>query len=308
MKNEGNYASTFPTILIAILFSFLIFSGCATNGINIRASNKMLENNPIQKIAVFAEGKVNWPSQNYNLTKNTGSSIILSTSKEALTNSLFITEKVLINKGYDIVASEPVGIGYNSNGWWLVDDSGEKADKHLLDDSNPVFLYSGMKEGTETTEAARHLVEEFERADFLSFIPTQEYVEVIRKHTGADTIGLVRVYGEKYSTGRKVGDFAWGVLAASVGATRPSYTQDKVALHYVFIDANTNDVAWAYGSTQLGNPLNPDPTFIDNILHYFPEKGHPLNKETCKITDNGLLQCKFVPKKVVDNEKGEALE
>jgi len=305
--NNKKHTNTVLPAMSALLISLLILSGCSAGGINIRATDNMLESNPVNKIALFGEGKVNWP-----LFGNKGGSIIVSTSKESLKNTLSMTKQVLNNKGYEVITSEPIGIGYNSKGWWLVDDSVEETEKKLIEDSSPIFLYQEMEEEKDTTEAARNIVDEFERAlmasQLDSFSPPQGDVEIIQKHTDADTICFVRVYGVKYTDKRRAGALGMTILAGMVGAYGTQQdTTDKIDIYYVFIDANTSDVIWQHGEFMPGDPIIPDEKLVAKVLNYFPEKDQPMNKESCKRMENGLLQCKVVSQKSDENNVEDTL-
>lgn len=298
--NTQNKSISGKLIFLSVI-SLIIISACASKGIYIRASDNFVKNNDIQKVAIFAEGKVNWPRMGKD-----GNSIILNSSKESLINSLTLTKDLLASKGYDVVTSHPVGVGYNSKGWWLVDNSKEELDKKEIDDNRPVFLYPEFKEGPEMTTSVHNLIDALEQSvsqkQVSNFSPDIEDIEVIKKYTDADTICLLKTYGVKYSTGRKVGDFALGVLAAMFGASRASQSTDRVHLSYIFIDTDTKEVIWQHGEMTAADPINPSKDFVSKTLHYLPKVEEEMDSNACQKSENSLYKCNVVRQNVDESD------
>jgi hypothetical protein len=91
--------------LAILIASLTLVVGCA--GVPIRASDSLFQQNSIKKIAILSTGRVEWPRMGgeepvLGLTEN----------KQALEMLTPILEESLINRGYEVFFSEPVGIGY----------------------------------------------------------------------------------------------------------------------------------------------------------------------------------------------------
>ena len=94
-----------------ILTAFLMFAfGCSQSQMTIRSSPIMYQSNPVNKIAVFGSGTVEW-------LKSSGRYLGLTESKQALDILMLQTENVLKAKGYQIAICVPAGIGYFWSNW-----------------------------------------------------------------------------------------------------------------------------------------------------------------------------------------------
>jgi len=281
-------------IAVAIILTLIFISGCAPKT-RIRASDTMFQENPARKIAVFAEGKVNWPRMGKG-----GLCLGVSDSKKSLTALLSQTEQVLSNKGYEVVFAEPVGIGYNSHKWWLIpEEEGEykEGPLELIEDSKPVFVYPRFQDNQEFSKAVHTLIEELELAlkqkQLNTFDPPKKAIEVIRQTTAADTICLNRIYGKKFSGARKTGAVALGVLGAMFGVYGAGSTvRDMIDCYFIFIDTKTGEVLWQYGIYASENPINPSKTFVKNVLKHFPKINTPFDKNVCIKGKDGFVYCK----------------
>lgn len=276
-----------------VVFLFFVCNGCAPKR-KIRTSDEMFNQNPMQRIAVFTAGKINWPRMGKG-----GQVLGLLDSKEALEQHLEKGEQILSKKGYEIVAAKSVGIGYCSNNWWLmpekygVDDS---CQLEKIESSKPVFVYPEFQNDDKSTKAIHALFEQLGQAiigkRLDSFAPSKEDIIIIQQNTMADTICLNRVYGLKYSSRRKAGAFALGVVAAMFGAYGGTNISDMVESYFVFIDATTGNILWQHGLYFQGNPTEPSAKSIGNVLKFFPARGEPFDQKNCAWKEDGFAYCK----------------
>lgn len=92
--------------VVLILFMIGVF-GCATPMQRIRTTDSMLKENPVEKITVLAEGTVIW-----GFSGSGKPALGLTESKNAVAQLLPNINNTFSKKGYTIVFSEPIGIGY----------------------------------------------------------------------------------------------------------------------------------------------------------------------------------------------------
>ncbi|MBN2515700.1 MAG: hypothetical protein JXC33_06665 [Deltaproteobacteria bacterium] len=280
-------------VTIIILFSIVSFSGCAPKT-KIRGSDEMFTKNPVNKIAILSAGNVNWPRMGKG-----GDVLVVPHAKQANETLLSQVKKVLTDKGYEIVYAEPVGVGFNCTNWWLLENPEAENEEEVLkkiDNGDPIFKYPKFQEEGEYTVAVLNLIGQLEKAinmkQLYTFAPRKEDVEIIQKETSADTICLHRIYGKKFSAGRKAGAVALSVVAAMFGAYGGSSPHDMVESYFVFIDAKTGAVLWQYGLYATGDPLNPDQENMARILKFFPTKNQYFDEQSCPKGKDGFFYCK----------------
>jgi hypothetical protein len=150
-------------------------------------------------------------------------------------------------------------------------EKGEECKKWHVVDKKPAFEYPVVQNNPEFSAAVRNIFEQIELAICLrqltTFTPTKNDLEVIRQATGADTVCLCRVYGQKYSTRRKLGT---ALLAAAAGTT--STVNDTVESFLVFVDLSSGEVLWQHGLYFIGSdPVNPGEMVVNEPLRYFPK-------------------------------------
>ena len=279
-------------IAVVTVITLILVTGCASK-VKIRASDAMFSNNPMNKIAVFAEGKVNWPRMGKG-----GSVLILPYCKKATENSLVATKQLLSKKGYEVVYAEPVSVGSNSKGWWLIEDpeaEGEESKLKHIPDRKPTFVYPKFQDDGAFSKSMLNIIEQLEWAvskkHLNSFEPSKEDIEVIRQATNADTICLNRIYGVKYSARRKVGEFALGVLAAMFGVYGQSHSSDRVHSSFIFINAKTGEVLWQRVISTQENPLKSGEEFAENVLKFLPARNEPFDQKACAKGKDGFIYC-----------------
>ncbi len=284
MKDKRGCHSISLVMFIALT---LLISGCV--GVRIRASDSMMQENSIEKIAILATGRVEWP-------RMAGKEPVLgmTENKKALDAVVSWTKNVLSKKGYEIVFSEPAGIGYYNSFYkenWVYenyDEKGEQSRKWQVTDRKPAYEYPVVENNQELSKAVRNVFEQMELAIYgrtpNSFIPSKDDLDIIRQVTGADTICFSRVYGRKFSTGRKI---AGAAIAAALGTS--STVQDSQETFYVFVNASTGEVLWQHGVYIMGK----DPTFpvvtMEMALKYFPEINKTMNPKCKKKSPMGPI-------------------
>ena len=280
-------------IAIVTIITLIFIGGCASK-VKIRASDMMLKENRVKKIAVLAEGKINWPRMGKG-----GQVLGVSDSKKALREHISKTKQILTNKGYEVVFAEPVGIGYYCKKWWLMPErygEDESCQLQLIEDSKPVFTYPKFQDSQEFSKAVHNINEQLELAlvekRLDSFVPSKKDIEVIQQATEADTICLNRIYGVKFSTRRKAGAFALGVVAGMFGAYGHGHISDMVESYFVFIDATRGDVLWQHGIYTQGEPIEPSEKFLENVLKFFPARNEPFDQKACAKGKDGFVYCK----------------
>jgi hypothetical protein len=293
MRGEGIRKEAVLGITVVIIF--LMSVGCAPK-VKIRAPEDYFTKNLSKKIAILSEGKVNWPR-----TQEAGNVLVLPHCKESAEESLSATEEVLADKGYEVVYAEVVGVGFYSKGFYFMEDT--ESNLSQITDSKPLFLYTQFRDDTEFNKSVMHVIGQLELAlhgvGLHGFMPFKEDIEVIQQFTGADTICLHRVYGNKYSNRRKVGLAALQILAAVPAFLFPGapvvadvpIPSDTVEEIYVFVDARTGEVLWQGEVSTEGNPLNPK-KYVESVLNYLPTVNEPFDLRACHKAENGYYFCK----------------
>jgi hypothetical protein len=318
---EDNKMSYKKVFVLSIIVCGLFVSACSSK-VSIRASDSMFKENPVKKIAVIAEGKVQWPG--LGGFKVNPALLGLQESKEALATHLPQTKDVFTKKGYEVVFCEPTGIGYYSpfdetSGRWVVDygeptepkseenkeskeskeTEGNKEAKKNTEKPNskkwqiqgmePAFEYPIVKNNPDLKKASKSIFEDFElsiyRRTINFYVPKKEDLKIIQNITNADTICVNRVFGLKYSNRRKI------AAALLVGGG----LSDTVESFFVCVNASTGEVLWQNGIYTLGDPTSPSETYIDNVLKLFPEINKPITAKCEKVKDQ-IYQCEPEPK------------
>jgi hypothetical protein len=279
-------------ILLATQIIILIYAvgGCSLATVKLRASDKMLNDNSMDKIAVFGHGKINWPRMSRG-----GSVLVLPDCIQATENALVQTKQVLTKKGYEVVCADPVGVGFYSQNMWLVEELDDWKEEKVtkIRDIRPIFVYPQFQHDQEFDKSVLNVIGQLNLAikenRVGSFLPDREDIEVIHQATGADTICLQRLYGRKYSTARKI------VTAIQDLFTYFPYAdEDYVELLLIFIDAKTGEVLWQSGeSSKDENPINPSEEFVEDVLKLFPARNETLGQKGCAKWGINVLSCKY---------------
>jgi hypothetical protein len=261
--------SPYNANFVMLIASLMLVAGCA--GVQIRASDSMFQENSIKKIAVLSTGRVEWP-------RIVGKPVLgLTETKRALEMFAPKMKEILVNRGYEVVFSEPAGIGYYNPSYkdnWVYENYGEKGEeskKWQLVGKRPAFEYPIVQNNQEFRAAVQNIFEQIELAlhqgDLKAFTLSKNDLEVIRQATGADTVCLFRVSGWKFTTSRKV---ATALLAAAAGTT--STVKDRVESFLLFVKASSGEVLWQHGAYFIGeDPANPGEMVVNESLRYFPK-------------------------------------
>jgi hypothetical protein len=295
------------SILTAILLLSLNIFGCASQETrsNLRASGLLINKNPVKKIAIVGTAQVMRPRMG-----GKDSILSLSSSKMLLEDSLPRLKSAFNNKGYQVVYAEPAGVGYYWRGpddYWVYDYSAKKkgvgSDKWRVESMNPVYVYPGMKKHRLIGTAAR---KEFERLnDYISmgrlpvYLPDYDNVTTIAKQTHADTVCFARLWGERYSTARKVGDFALKVAVALLGGGVSSGgLKEYKEVSLVCANAKAKQLVWMNTHVSGGDPIagisdgtqhvsqenSAADTFFEQAITTLPNAGQSFPGD-CRVTN-----------------------
>ncbi|MEW6602536.1 MAG: hypothetical protein AB1499_16305, partial [Nitrospirota bacterium] len=183
----------------------------------------------------------------------------------------------------------------NMQGDWVVIQNSDSADKKWqVKNGDLVYGYPLVQENQEFKNAVQNIFDYVQSAipaNKMGNIDLKENLgdlQVISQVTGSDTVCINRIYGEKYTTARKVGDFATqvgvgiltGVLTGGLVVVTPaSTTTEIIDSHYTCVDAATGDVIWQHGVRKVGDPIDPGKSFVEGILKPFPPVNTPMDKK-----------------------------
>lgn len=249
----------------------------------------MFRENSIKGIAILGGGRLEWP-------RPMGKEPVLGLPDTKMALEILVpkAKEVLSGKRYEIVFSEPVGIGYYNPLYkenWVYENYGEKKEesrKWQITDKRPAYEYPIVQNNPEFAKAVQSLYEQVELAIYQrrmnTFVFSPNDLEVVRQVTGADVICFNRVFGQKFSIGRKV------TAALVAGAT----LQDTLESFFIFADARTGEILWQHGMYLAGvDPVSFGTKYIPVILNYFPERNKPVDAK-CKKKDvaGPIYECK----------------
>jgi hypothetical protein len=279
------------TAVNAFLRTALVFAacvplaGCSTP--RVRASDAMVESNPLGRIAVFGSAQVVWPRAGSlgdkapYLGPNEG--------RQALDVNLPMLRTGLEAKGYEVVSCEAAGVGYHAA--WLgerlvldttIDDGIAQDDPDNYTrklDEEPLFEYPAIRKDQALRASLRAVFEGLEAShaddEDEDFTPGAADVAVLRTATGADTICLARVSGNVFTGGRKFGTFLLAAALNPGGTSRGA--QDDARLECTFVDARTGEVHWAGAGWSQDRPSDDDDSLVEAALSLLPSRGVPLD-------------------------------
>ena len=276
--------SLYKPSLVILIASAMLVSGCVGfRGVPVRASDSMFQENSVKKIAILSAGRVEWPRWG-------GKEPVLGLveSEQSLAIITPKLREILANKGYEVVFSEPVGIGYYSPSYkenWVIENYGGKDEqfkKWQVVDNSPAFEYPIVQNNQEFCKAVRNIFEQIELAiywkDINIFSPSKNDLEVIRQFTGGDTIFFFRVWGRRFSTQRKV------ATAYEYLPPVPHGTNDWGSYLLSFVNASSGEVLWQ-GVSVGKDPSVPEKTGVNEILSYFPKIDQTMDTTKCKKKD-----------------------
>lgn len=274
----------------ALFLVLMMLTGCGIKT-TMRAPESMLSENPMKKVALLSAGKINWPGFRGKMC------IRQSDSLKAAEAMLELTKNDLTARGYDVVAAEAVGAGFQTKDWWLlpetVADDAQKEQLVRITSEKPLYICPEFNGDAPYQQAVVTLYDQMEQAfnqgKIDQFMPDPALVATIAETTGADTICLDRVSGAKYTKGRKVGT----AILSALFTTGGSGVSDAVGSYYVFIDARTGEVLWQHGHFIQGDPLAPKSDFMQYAFKYLPNAGQPFDSTLCEKSDKqGFIVCK----------------
>ena len=274
-------------VLLIASIALLSLTGCASTK-KLRASEDLTNQNKMKDIAVIGGSMVVRPRRFGNEAV-----LSLSDSKKAIEIAVKEVKKELEVRGYNVVYSEPVGVGYKwpafKENWVYNYESKEgEPDKWQIQDGSPAFEYNSTANNGAFRQSIR---DEYERLNValnsrkvLEYIPVKANLQSIQQVTGGDTICMVRTYGRQYSAGRVVGDVALGVLAAMFGGVGTSNSTDSMTTLLVCSNPVSGQVIWQDAIYETSNPVEPGEEHFKSVLNYFPNAEKTLDT-TCKMTD-----------------------
>lgn len=274
--------SLYKAILVISIASLTLLLGCG--GYKLRISDSMFQENAIQKIAILSTGRIEWPRRQAPFGGYKEGVLGLTENKQALAILAPKLRDILVNKGYEVVFSEPVGIGYYNPFYkenWVIEKNGEKGErfkKWQVLDNSPAFEYPVVQNNQEFRRAVRNIFEQIElaiyRRELKTFAPSRNDLEIIQQVTRADTICFNRVFGHKYSRARKM------VFHNFFGKIYRDIEESSL----LFVNASSGEVLWLRRFHSWEDPAAPGEESVSKPLGYFPKINQPMESK-CKKKD-----------------------
>jgi hypothetical protein len=270
------FMERFQWAVLGMTCALVLGSGCG-GGVKIRAADKMLTANPVKNIAIIGGGKVFYPSH----AAGEEGLLCVAQSKECLSILLTQAKEALVQKGYNIVFCEPVGIGYYDPALrenWVCEDVGHSDKRWQPKAGEPGYEYPIVERDPAFRQALRNIFEKINvavRARTLSsYRPSPSDIAVLQKTTGADTIILERVYGREFTAGRHIGGF---LLDVAIGPSSGFEPHESVESFLICVEASTGEVLWQHGLFTNKPPGKPEASFMKQVLEPFPKINEPVN-------------------------------
>ncbi|MFT3736602.1 MAG: hypothetical protein QM776_16560 [Rhodocyclaceae bacterium] len=293
IKRSLSYACTAGA---AVFF----LSGCAVN-MPVPASQKLVTENPMNKVAVLGDARVVWPRM-FGREPVLG----LEASKETLIAVLPLVKQELGALGYEVSYVQSVAVGFQNpryNEHWVfpakgelkVDpadkkdqasssaasaavDTGSFGDPYQAKDGKPVFVYPKFGLDSPLGTATRKVFESFDNsANQSNFVIPSDTLELLRNETGSDTLCLARVSGERFTAARKAGATAMNMLTIFVGVVViPPSDASRVQLSC--FEASSGSFLWS-GWAVTGDPEKPNAGHLKLVLGNFPVRGRTLSPQ-----------------------------
>ncbi len=295
--------------------------GCATQQklFTVRGSEDLLHTNPIKKIAIIAEAKLMRPRMGGKT-----SALSLTESKLLVEDSIPKLKQAFEAKGYEVVFAEPAGVGfywYGPGEYWVYnyDAKTGEPDKWLVTRQDAVFEYpvvlGNASLHTAVTAEFDGIYDAYSVGRLLAYEPQPKNLAAIAAVTKADTVCFARLWGDRYSAGRKAGDMALSLAAALFGVVRTNTLREERTVHILCGDAGSGKIVWQQAHAENGDPLahvsasgsagdvpaadagsgaefDQDDNFFRKAIAELPEVSHILASD-CSVVDRvrSLISC-----------------
>ena len=290
MKRLGAVSGKF----LGLILLSLLAPGCAR--LTIRSADCMYQSNPTKTVAVFGSGMVVWPGIGKNEAK-----LGLTENRQALAAMMPQTENVLKAKGYDVVTCQSAGIGYYNpilSTRAVLETPDPKYNKLVTPrewqekNRDPIYLYELSVADPEFRMAVDTVFADMEaaigRGTLYTYSPPANCIATIRRYVKADTILFNRVWGQEYTTSRKVGAFFSELGIAMLGGSAQNTPHESIESHCLFVGGPKNEVLWQRGVTLSGDPAEPPPKAMELMLQLFPRKGELMDPRYKPVSRRSL--------------------
>lgn len=274
----------------------------------------MFRKNEINKVAIIAAGNVN-----HHILDFEGDVLNVPESIELTRAMVTHSRRAIEKKGFEVVYAEPVAVGINCTGWWVMEPpgfSGVETETYVAPDNSyrliqvpdgrSVYKFENLAADPTLYVAASGIMGEIERRSWSSYKVNPEDARVVQKATGADTLLVIfnrsKIQKEWYERKRerffkemsffeKLGaNMVLLVMAPYIKTYSPN-DDDYLSFNLAFLDLSKNVVLWeTMGGSE--DPSVPDESKIERALKFFPEKGKLMNPDVCKRDKDGDTRCK----------------
>ncbi|MDJ0806047.1 MAG: hypothetical protein QNJ78_04360 [Gammaproteobacteria bacterium] len=272
----------FYIVLLGLLINLL--SGCAAKVPNLKADKGLQTFNPMKEITLLGSSSVYWP-------RNSGDPAVLGlkSSQSGIENLMVLVKNSIEAKGYQVVFSEPVVVGFPRYGedklvYADYDELGPES-KWNQDAENPTYIYPVFAGKDEVKSAAidilKDLDDQVRKNQFNLYSPDLSSIQTVAEVTGADTICAVRVYGIRYSTARAVGAFFAGMLVG-----RHIDKSDRGEAAVACVSSTDGKVLWQKSYALNEDPMDVDQNKVNTGLTYFPAFATNLSSD-CEYSQQG---------------------
>jgi hypothetical protein len=268
------------SLAVLVVPVVLLVSACANPTVRIRAADSMFNENPAKKIAVVSSARISWP----RMGRGNEAGLGFAESKQVVERITPDLCKALNQKGYETVYCAPVGIGFYNPALKenLVFEKDGGGKEWNLKDNEPAYLYPAAQNDPKLNQALRNINEKMEldigKRQWGAFVPEKDDLRVVAQATGADTVCITRVYGRKYSQGRKAGAMAMTVAAAMFGVINTNMPTETTEIALSCTSAASGEVIWQYAKQMSADPVEGGgATVIPAVLEHFPDRSKPLD-------------------------------
>ena len=275
-------------IVVIVVFGVISIIGSGGQKLFIKASDNLFSENNTQKVAIFGSSVVIWSK-----IGNFKGIIGVNDSKKSLEWTLRDIDAALKDKGYDVVACQPVGIAYHNPFWKFNKEVFICYSESLNDDEleikkqynryqPPIYQYNIEGANSDVHNALKNVFESMELAVFDQSMDTfsvdDDDLRIIKDFSKADVLFFTKISGEKYTKKRKAGlialEIGMNIMAVLAGVSPGSFQQhDCLNSCIVAIDTNTGELIWQDSRDVTAiNPVKQKEGFAAKLLSSFPEK------------------------------------
>lgn len=270
-----------------IAFSFI---GCSSTP-NLRADKNLQNDNPMKRITLLGASHVYWPRMG-----SEHSVLGLKSSREGLEHVLPLVKSALEKKGYEIVFSEPVVIGFplpnhDNVVYENYDDEGSSS-KWNLEGEAPAYTYPRFEENVKLGSAALDILRDLDTAitsqQLNLYSSKLSSIKAITQEIDSDTVCAVDIWGLRYTKARAVGSFAaqFGVALLTMGmVVIPANASDIGAATLVCISGNDASVLWQKKYPLGNDPIDIEQENVDSGLAHFPDFAANLTSN-CRVHES----------------------